>query len=92
MSDAQEPKKFSLKETESQLLSIIRNNNNSTFSASLSAIAIERLGYKVTQRTQFALNEDLTEVTIQELPEDVPTIPAEPTEPEAPASGAVAAK
>ncbi len=90
-----EPKAYSLKEIESQFLTIMRNNQNAVFSGYLSTIAIERLGYKVTPRSQFILNEDLTEIKIQELPDDVPVAPA-PEAPQPPAeepkSGAVAAK
>lgn len=80
MSDSPKEQSFNLKLTETQTLVITQNNHQSTFAALLSMIAIERLGYKVTERTQFRLNPEMTEVVIAELPVDVPTVPADTTE------------
>lgn len=98
---------YHLKEIETQLLVIVRNNQNAVFSAILSTLAADRLGYKVTERTQFELNPQLDTIKISELPEPPvpvakagdapadgtpPTEPAAPpTPPEEPKTGAVAA-
>lgn len=92
---ADDVKTFSLRATETQLLTIIRNNQNAIFSAALSTIAVDRLGYKVTGHTQFELDAELTTVKLRELPQDVPVAPApgqSPNPNEAPSSGAVSAK
>lgn len=86
---------FNLKPVETQTLVILRNNQQGAFAAVLSMLATERMGYNVTERTQFVLNAELTSMEISELPVDVPTAgaPAQPeTPPEAPKSGAVAAQ
>lgn len=63
----QDIKRFNLKKGESQLLIFIRNQQQAQFSAMLSYIAAERLSYPVSERTQFKLNADLSEVEITEL-------------------------
>jgi hypothetical protein len=85
---------FNLKDAESQTLRVLQGNHQASFATVLSLLATERMGYKVTQRTQFKLNAEMTEIEISELPEDVPTANAEqPKQPPAEAeSGAVAAK
>lgn len=91
-----EPNKqtFNLKDIETELLKVIITNHNATFSAVLSSIANERLGYKVTANTQFQLTPDLKTINISELPEDVPVAKAPEAETQPPAeepkSGAVA--
>lgn len=90
MSETTQPKvqTFSLKETETQTLNILQQGHQRSFAATLSLLAQERMGYKVTELTQFKLNPDFTEIEISELPEDVPT-----TKPnEAPKNGAVKAE
>lgn len=77
MSDAK-VHNYSLKEAETNTLNIIQQSHQRNFAATLSLIAQERMGYKVTERTQFKLNPELTEIEISELDEDVPTIPAPP--------------
>lgn len=100
-------KTFNLKPIETQLLVIVHNNQQAVFSAILSTFATERLGYAVTERTQFKLNAEMNEIEISEIPAPpVPVAaaegeastttpdapPAPPTPPaEEPASGAVAA-
>lgn len=89
---------FNLKDVETQTLMILQTSHQRSFAATLSLLAQERMGYKVTERTQFKLNGELTEIEISELPEDVPVAGAPTTEsqPETPPadgkSGAVAAK
>lgn len=83
----EEPKveKYRLKQNETQLLVIMRNQQQSLFATMLSFIANERLGYQVTERTQFKLTEDLAEIEISELPPaEVPTNPAPEAKPEEP--------
>jgi hypothetical protein len=85
---------FNLKDAETQTLQIIQQNHQRGFATILSLLATERMGYKVTERTQFKLNAEMTEIEISELPEDVPTAnaPAPPQPPAEPKSGAVPAK
>lgn len=99
--DPKEPAKpkaqtFNLKDVESQTLMILQQSHQRSFAATLSLLAQERMGYKVTERTQFKLNAEMTEIEISELPEDVPvaTAPGKPgeTPPAEPKAGAVAAK
>lgn len=58
---------FTLKTNESNLLTFTRSHQEAIFSGILSTIAMERLGYNVTERTKFSLNAELTEVTLEEL-------------------------
>lgn len=83
---------FNLKEVESQTLMILQQSHQRSFAATLSLLAQERMGYKVTERTQFKLNAELTEIEISELPEDVPVANAPAQPPAEPKSGAVPAK
>ncbi len=78
---------FGLKEAESQTLMILQQDHQRTFAAVLSLLAQERMGYKVTQYTQFNLNAEYTEIEISELP---PTAPTD-QKPDEPKSGVVAA-
>lgn len=94
MADKAEPaaKVFNLKEAESQTLLILQQSHQRSFAALLSMISQERMGYKVTERTQFKLNPDFTEIEITELPPDVPATPApEDGNGEEPKSGVVTA-
>lgn len=63
---------FNLKDVETQTLMILQTSHQRSFAATLSLLAQERMGYKVTERTQFKLNPDMTEIEISEIPEDVP--------------------
>lgn len=60
-----EPKKFSLKKIETQ---VIQQQQNAVLSTFISYIAVERLGIKVTTTTRFEINSDLSEVTIHNEP------------------------
>lgn len=71
---------FNLKEAETQTLNILQSSHQRSFAATLSMLATERMGYKVTERTQFKLNADMTEMEITELAEEVPV--ANAAEPE----------
>lgn len=59
-------KKYSLKPTESQLLTVTQQNFQTILSNTIAMIAIERLAYPVSQNTRFVFNDDMTEVTISE--------------------------
>lgn len=63
---------FNLKDVETQTLMILQSSHQRSFAATLSLLAQERMGYRVTDRTQFKLNANMTEIEISELPEDVP--------------------
>lgn len=71
---ATQPKTYDLKEAETQTITILHRNQQAAFSAVLSLIASERLGYKITDRTQFRLNEDLSTIEISELEDEVPVV------------------
>lgn len=58
--------KFSLKQTETNLIRFIKVHQDAIFSAALSTIAADRLAYHVTENTQFHLDENLQTVTIWE--------------------------
>jgi len=75
MSNEPQAKEFDLKKNESALLNFIRDKQQAVFSAVLSSIAIERLGYQVTQNTQFSLTDDLSKLTITEAIQEPPTEP-----------------
>jgi hypothetical protein len=82
-------KKYRLKASETNTLRIFQQNQQSSFAAMLSMIAVESFGYNVTQNTQFQLTADYTEIEIAELPPaDVPQTQGQP---EQPGSGAVTA-
>ncbi len=68
---APEGKQFSLKPTETALLSEINKSFAQIWANIFSFIAIERLGHPVDQNTQFTLSGDLKTMTInQKEPED----------------------
>lgn len=87
-----EPKteSFKLKQVETQVLTIMQNNQQASFAAVLSMLATERLGYPVTARTQFKLDPSFSTIEITEAPEDVPVANTE-EKPEEPKSPVVAA-
>lgn len=62
-------KKLSLKTHEINLLNFTREHSEAIFSGILSTIALDRLGYPVTNRTKFSLSADLSEMSLEELPE-----------------------
>ena len=59
-------KTHKLKDTQASLLHFVRNHQQAIFSGILSTIAMD-LGYTVTDKTQFTLKDDLTELTMSEL-------------------------
>lgn len=61
-----DPKKYSLKPIETQLLQVITQQQANLLSNTLSFIAIERLAVPVSANTRFTINEDMTEITIAE--------------------------
>jgi hypothetical protein len=65
---APESKQFSLKPIETQMVQSILQMQNTHLSNFLSFISLERFAHQVTPNTKFDLNEDLTAVTITELP------------------------
>lgn len=68
-------KEYELKASESNLLVYTRNHLDAIFSGMLSTIAMDRLGYAVTDHTKFHLSSDFSKVTIEEV-EDEPDEPA----------------
>jgi len=68
-----EPKEYSLKPAESNLLIYVRNHLDAIFSGVLSTMAMDRLAYKVTDKTKFHLSNDFTTVTINEVEDEQPT-------------------
>lgn len=68
-----EPKQFNLKPIETQLLSATQAQFQTLASNVLSFIAIERLAYTVTEKTQFSVSQDFTTVAISEK-EDAPEV------------------
>lgn len=76
-----EPKKFSLKPIETQLLQVINQQHNNMLSNALSFFAIERLATQVDANTRFDLSEDMKEITITQVepePEDAGIIEQPP--------------
>lgn len=71
-------KQFNLTASETQLLALIRNQQQAVLSIVLSYIADTRLAYHVTQRTHFELNGDMTGIKIGELEDQIPVVNAEP--------------
>lgn len=75
-----ETKSYSLKPAETNLLIYIQQHSQNIFSGVLSTIAMDRLAYAVTDKTQFNLNDTLTELRITELedkPKAEPVVKAE---------------
>lgn len=70
-----DPKRFSLKPIETQLLMAKQQTYQTDLSNLLSYIAIERLAYTVTSNTHFSFNDGMTEITIIE--EEPPAPPEE---------------
>lgn len=66
-------KEYSLKPLETQLLATTQQQFQVLVSNLLSFIAIERLAYTVTEKTQFAVSPDFTSVSISEK-EDAPEV------------------
>lgn len=62
-----EPKQYSLTAHEANMLRFVNNHQNAIFSGLLSTIAGSRLGYTVTERTQFQLSPDFSQMTLMEL-------------------------
>jgi hypothetical protein len=79
---------FHLKPVETQTLQVIQESVQRAMAVTLNLLAVERMGYPVTENTQFKLNPEMTEIEISERQEDVPVNPAQP---EAPAPGGVVA-
>lgn len=75
-----EPKQYSLTVHEANMLRFVNNHQNAIFSGLLSTIAGSRLGYTVTERTQFQLSGDFATMTLMEL-----EVPAEAKAAQAPA-------
>lgn len=67
-----EPKKYSLKPLETQLLKTTIDQHGIMMSNLVSFIGIERLAINVTQNTRFSFNEDLTEITVTEEQPEAP--------------------
>lgn len=65
-----EPKQYSLTVHEANMLRFVNNHQNAIFSGLLSTIAGSRLGYTVTEKTQFNLSGDFSTMTLMEL--DIP--------------------
>lgn len=61
-----EPKTFSLTGQEREELVQMRAHFDSIFSARLSVLANSRLGYNITENTQFTIEPDFSKVTIRE--------------------------
>jgi len=76
-SEPNEPnsKTFSLKESETNLLIYIQQHQQAIYSGILSTIAIDRLAYKITDRTQFEISPDVKTLKMTERP-----VEPEPTE------------
>ena len=64
-------KQFTLKPIETQVLLVEQQLFQSSISNIISMIAVERLGYEVTQNTKFNLSDDLKTLTISEDEEGV---------------------
>lgn len=64
-----EPKKFSLKKIEQQ---VIQQQQNAVLSTFISYIAVERLGIDVTPQTRFEMNADFSEVTVIQGEDETP--------------------
>lgn len=65
----EDKKTFSLKASESNLLIYTKQHLDAIFSGMISTIAMDRLAYKVTDKTKFELSADYTTVTISEVVE-----------------------
>lgn len=63
---------FSLSQSERELLIFIRRHLDAVFSAQLSAVASGRMGYRVTENTQFTLSQDFTTIQITERADQPP--------------------
>lgn len=73
-----ESKTFSLKAHETNLLAFTQQHQQAIFSGILSTIVADRFGYQPTSNTKFTLNENLTEIVIEEIEPEKPSNP--PTE------------
>ena len=63
-----ENKSYGLTKHETDLLTFTRKHQDAIFSAIISTIASDRLGYTITEYTQFQLKPDMSGVTITETP------------------------
>lgn len=61
-----ETKTFGLSASETSLLQYVQQQQNAVFAALLSSIAGGRLGYRVTERTQFRLLDGMTRMEMSE--------------------------
>ena len=66
------PTAHTLSNTDVSLLGYVQRHQQAIYSGLLSNVAM-RLGYEVTENTQFTLSADLTELTITELAPDATT-------------------
>lgn len=67
-----EPKKFSLKPVETQMLTIMQNQHSALLSNFLSFISMERLAIDVSEQTRFDISQDMTEITVTETEPETP--------------------
>lgn len=68
MSDVPQGKTYSLTHQEAQLIKMVQGHTNAIMSMLVTHIASSRLGYPVTDRTNFNLTDDFKSLTIQEMP------------------------
>lgn len=73
---------YSLNMPESQMLVMLQQNTQAIMSSVLSFIASQRLGYPLTQQTQFRLIENFTKLAVSEAP--APQNPLAPQQPQNP--------
>lgn len=65
--DKDNSKTFNLKPSESNLLRFTHEHQQAIFSGILSTVAMDRLGYAVSEHTKFELNGDFTKIKLSEL-------------------------
>lgn len=65
MPKIKEPKKFSLKKIENNMLAMMQQRHQQELGNFLSFIALERLAYEVTDKTKFSLEDGV--LTIEEV-------------------------
>jgi hypothetical protein len=69
-------KKFDLKDIEKQYINVLFQQHNAVVSNTFAYFAITRLGYEVTPKTMFKLNDDMSTLEIWEADTNAPNADA----------------
>lgn len=79
MNKMDDKKSYSLKNTETQVLTVLQQAYQQGLAAYVSSVLLERLAYPITPNTAFEIQDGLNEVKVWENTPEPPVEPATPT-------------